>query len=101
MVGRADAQQLTGVTGDLGADLLAQRAHGVLLDRAAGEEVPILLTRASTPESVARLSDVFGGSRFNSETKLKRLRELLEEEWTLDQMIQTVGLTPAESASIA
>ena len=69
------------------------------IDRAAGEEVPILLTRAGTPESVARLADVFGGSRFNNESKLKRLRELLEEEWSLDQMIAITGLSPAASTS--
>jgi hypothetical protein len=71
------------------------------IDRAAGEEVPILLTRAGTPESVARLADVFGGSRFNNESKLKRLRELLEEEWSLDQMIAITGLSTVASTSTA
>jgi BioD-like phosphotransacetylase family protein len=71
------------------------------IDRAAGEEVPILLTRADTPESVARLADAIGVSRFNSEAKLKRLGELLEEEWTIDQMTRVAGLSPAESTSTA
>ncbi|MGD9894188.1 MAG: DRTGG domain-containing protein [Dehalococcoidia bacterium] len=71
------------------------------IDRAAGEEVPILLTRADTPESVSRLADAIGGSRFNSEAKLKRLRELLEDEWTIDQAMQVAGLSPVESTSTA
>ena len=69
------------------------------IDRAAGEEVPILLTRAGTPESVARLADVFGVSRFNNESKLMRLRELLEEAWSLDQMIAATGLSAVGSTS--
>jgi BioD-like phosphotransacetylase family protein len=71
------------------------------IDRAAGEEVPILLTRADTPESVALLSDVFGGSRFNGERKLERLGELLAEAWSIDQLAQIAGLSPADSNSTA
>jgi BioD-like phosphotransacetylase family protein len=62
------------------------------IDRAAGEEVPILLTRADTPRSVALLSDVFGGSRFNGEPKLERLRELLESEWSAAEMARIAGI---------
>ena len=62
------------------------------IDRAAGEEVPIFLTRADTPRSVALLSDAFGASRFNGERKLERLRELLEAEWSAAEMARAVGI---------
>ena len=70
------------------------------LDRAAGEEVPILLTRFDTRESVARLADVFGASRFGGERKLERIGELLGACWTLDEMTRVAGLslTPAASS---
>jgi BioD-like phosphotransacetylase family protein len=71
------------------------------IDRAAGEEVPILLTRADTPESVSRLAGAIGVSRFNGERKLERLGEMLAEEWTVDQLVRLAGLSPAESASTA
>jgi BioD-like phosphotransacetylase family protein len=68
------------------------------IDRAAGEEVPILLTRADTPRSVALLSDAFGGSRFNGERKLERLGELLAAEWSTSDLTRIVGLEPAATA---
>lgn len=48
------------------------------IDRAAGEEVPIFLTRFTTPEAVRRLDGVFG-SRFRGEPRLERMGELLAE----------------------
>lgn len=69
------------------------------IDRAAGEEVPILLTRADTRQSVALLADVFGSSRFNSERKLERLGELLAEEWSIPDLLRLTGLPPVEAAS--
>jgi hypothetical protein len=50
------------------------------IDRAAGEEVPLLLTRLSTREAVSRLEDVYARSRFAGETKLERMRALLDVE---------------------
>lgn len=69
------------------------------IDRAAGEEVPILLTRADTRESVALLSDVFGSSRFSGERKLERLGELLAEEWSAADVARIAGLASAEAQS--
>lgn len=48
------------------------------IDRAAGEEVPLLLTRADTRRAVQLVHDVFGQSRFAGETKLARMGELLK-----------------------
>lgn len=48
------------------------------IDRAAGEEVPLLLTRANTRETVRLLEDVFTRSRFSGELKLERMGELLQ-----------------------
>jgi hypothetical protein len=42
---------------------------------------------------------VFGGARFNNESKLMRLRELLEEAWSLDQMIGITGLSAVGSTN--
>lgn len=50
------------------------------IDRAAGEEVPLLLTRLDTREAVRRLEDVYARSRFAGETKLERMRALLNTE---------------------
>jgi BioD-like phosphotransacetylase family protein len=69
------------------------------IDRAAGEEVPILLTRADTRQSVDLLSDVFGASRFIGERKLERLSELLAEEWSVADLARIAGLTPVEAQS--
>ncbi len=49
------------------------------IDRAAGEEVPLLLTRGNTRETVARLEDIFTRSRFSGEQKLERMGALLEQ----------------------
>jgi len=62
------------------------------IDRAAGEEVPILLTRADTRQSVALLADVWGSARFSGERKLERLGELLAAEWDLPTMTRVAGL---------
>jgi BioD-like phosphotransacetylase family protein len=69
------------------------------IDRAAGEEVPILLTRADTRGTIALLSDVFGGSRFSSERKLDRLGELLADEWSTADLTRIAGLETAPSAA--
>jgi BioD-like phosphotransacetylase family protein len=62
------------------------------IDRAAGEDVPIVLTRADTRQSIELLSDVFGGSRFTGERKLERLGELLGDEWDLATVRRVAGL---------
>lgn len=68
------------------------------IDRAAGEEVPILLTRATTREAVARLSDVWGRSRFRGERKLERMSELLGEQWDLETMTAVAGVGQPEKS---
>jgi BioD-like phosphotransacetylase family protein len=47
------------------------------IDRAAGEEVPLVLTRADTRHAAHLLEDIFTGSRFTGELKLARMGELL------------------------
>jgi BioD-like phosphotransacetylase family protein len=47
------------------------------IDRAAGEEVPLLLTRADTRRAVQLLEDVYARSRFTVGLKLERMAELL------------------------
>jgi BioD-like phosphotransacetylase family protein len=49
------------------------------LDRAASEEIAVLLTRGNTPATVERLGGMFGHTRFSSERKLERLSELARE----------------------
>jgi hypothetical protein len=63
------------------------------IDRAAGEEVAILLTRADTRRSIGLLSDVFGGSRFTGERKLERLGELLADQWDVATLKQIAGVS--------
>jgi len=63
------------------------------IDRAAGEEVPILLTRADTRRAVGLLSDVFGVSRFGGERKLERMAELLGGQWEIAEMNRVASLT--------
>jgi BioD-like phosphotransacetylase family protein len=65
------------------------------LDRAAGEEVPLLLTRATTREAVARLEEVFPRTRFAGELKLARMGELLRQELAADALASLVA-APAE-----
>jgi BioD-like phosphotransacetylase family protein len=62
------------------------------IDRAAGEEVPILLTRADTRQAIGLLSDVFGVSRFSGERKLERMAELLGGQWDIAEMNRVAGL---------
>jgi hypothetical protein len=50
------------------------------IDRAAGEEVPLLLTRATTREAVHLLEDVFVRARFSGELKVARMSELLDTQ---------------------
>lgn len=47
------------------------------IDRAAGEEVPLLLTRAGTRDAVRLLAGVYERSRFTGALKLERMGELL------------------------
>jgi BioD-like phosphotransacetylase family protein len=47
------------------------------LDRAANEEVAVLLARPNTLQTVRKLEDIFGTTRFGSERKLERVVELL------------------------
>jgi hypothetical protein len=49
------------------------------IDRAADEEITVLLTRADTRGAVKLLEDIFAKSRFGSEEKLERMRALLDE----------------------
>ena len=50
------------------------------IDRAAGEEVPLLLTQADTRRAVQLLEDIYVTSRFTGELKLERMRELLGQQ---------------------
>ena len=50
------------------------------IDRAADDEITVLLTSADTRGSVQRLENVFAGTRFSSEEKLERMRALLDRE---------------------
>lgn len=52
------------------------------IDRAAGEEVPLLLTRADTREAARRLEGVYATGRFAGELKLDRMGELLKARIT-------------------
>lgn len=62
------------------------------IDRAAGEEVPILLTRADTRQSIELLANVFGGSRFAGERKLERISEALGQQWDAATMARVAGV---------
>ncbi len=61
------------------------------IDRAAGEEVPLLLTNADTREAVRLLEDVFTRSRFAGELKLERMGELLREYGDAEAIAALVG----------
>lgn len=54
------------------------------IDRAAGEEVPLVLTRADTRGAVHLLEDVFTISRFAGELKLERMDALLKTHGDAD-----------------
>lgn len=62
------------------------------IDRAAGEEVPIFLTRYTTPEAVGRLHGVFGGGRFRGEPRLERMAELLAPRLDDAAVLRLAGL---------
>jgi len=49
------------------------------IDRAADNEITVLLTKADTCGAVKLLEDIFVSTRFSSEEKLERMRELLVE----------------------
>jgi BioD-like phosphotransacetylase family protein len=49
------------------------------IDRAADDEITVLLTRLDTRGAVNRLEDIYGSSRFEGEDKLERMRALLDE----------------------
>jgi len=49
------------------------------IDRAADNEITVLLTKADTCGAVKLLEDIFVATRFSSEQKLERMRELLAE----------------------
>src|SRR5205085_7118012 len=49
------------------------------LDRAANEEITLVLTKENTRATVSRLESIFERSRFTSERKLERMSELLQQ----------------------
>ncbi|MHB8577295.1 MAG: DRTGG domain-containing protein [Dehalococcoidia bacterium] len=49
------------------------------LDRAANEEIALLLTRGDTRATIGRLESIYASSRFSSERKLERMAELLQD----------------------
>lgn len=61
------------------------------IDRAAGEEVPILLTQADTREAMRRLSNVHGVARFRGEQRLERMGELLAAQLDVNEMRRLVA----------
>ena len=64
------------------------------LDRAANEEVAVLLARSDTRQTVRRLEGIFGTTRFGSERKLERMVQLLDGriDWeTIDRAIGAAG----------
>jgi BioD-like phosphotransacetylase family protein len=62
------------------------------IDRAADEELTVLLTRADTRGAVKLLEDIFVKSRFGSEEKLERMRALLDEYFDWAAFKQALGL---------
>jgi BioD-like phosphotransacetylase family protein len=62
------------------------------IDRAADEELTVLLTRADTRASVEALQDIFARSRFGSEEKLERMRALLDEYFDWAPLKHALGL---------
>jgi BioD-like phosphotransacetylase family protein len=62
------------------------------IDRAADEELTVLLTRADTRGAVKLLEDIFVKSRFGSEEKLERMRALLDEYLDWAAFKQALGL---------
>lgn len=65
------------------------------LDRAANEEVAVILARATTPQTVRRLEDIFATTRFGSERKLERISELLAQRLDWPPIAAALGLQPA------
>jgi BioD-like phosphotransacetylase family protein len=64
------------------------------LDRAANEEVAVLLTRADTRQTVRKLEGIFAATRFASERKLERMSHLLEGriDWQpIDEALHVAG----------
>lgn len=62
------------------------------IDRAADEEITILLTKSDTRGTVKRLEDIFLTSRFGSEEKLERMRALLDASLDWAPVRQALGV---------
>jgi BioD-like phosphotransacetylase family protein len=62
------------------------------IDRAADEELTVLLTQTDTRGAVTLLEDIFAKSRFGSEEKLERLRALLDEYFDWAPLRQALAL---------
>jgi BioD-like phosphotransacetylase family protein len=56
------------------------------IDRAADDEIMVLLTKADTREAVGLLENIFQGTRFASEEKLDRMQALLEARLDWDPL---------------
>jgi DRTGG domain len=68
------------------------------IDRAADAEITVLLTKLDTRGAVSRLEDIYLTTRFEGETKLERMRGLLDEHlnWVaLRQALQLSASMPA------
>jgi len=68
------------------------------IDRAADEEISVLLTRLDTRATVSRLENIFLSSRFESEQKLERMRALLDEHLDWGALRQALGLPVSTTA---
>lgn len=56
------------------------------IDRAADEEISVLLTRVDTRGAVKQLENIFGTTRFASEGKLERMMQLLDQHFDWERL---------------
>ena len=56
------------------------------IDRAADEEISVLLTRVDTRGAIKQLENIFGTTRFASEGKLERMMQLLDQHFDWERL---------------
>jgi hypothetical protein len=68
------------------------KPKAAILNRAAEREIPVVLSRLSTIETVEAINNVFGRTRFHEPEKLDLVRQVMEEGFDFDRLYQALGL---------
>ncbi len=66
--------------------------HPTVLSQAEKKNVPIILTSDDIPTIATNIEEALGKTRFNQETKLPRLNEIMEQHFDFTVLYQGLGL---------